>query len=223
MEIALVFSQPAALRFQAGIDIPDNWSSLHDFGVIGNDITSVRLGNAIFVFRNDEVTVEPSIVIQLSADKLFSTFSEGTSRLEALKRAIDAGVLVLGGGGALPSYWRPFAGGKFMTFQALPISKGDARRLALWRRLPPAENPCVYIFDLTEKQSDFKALNPDLQLLETVLAYRGQALTRLPIRRVEHVEVGTAALTLDDLRPSEQVDAVISGWKLEYLYQKSIN
>jgi hypothetical protein len=220
MPKALVFSQPAGLRFQAGTDIPDNWSKSFNFSSLESEITSVLLGGVVFVFQNSEAAIAPSIVIQLSPNKLFEAFPEGSSRLEALKRAIDAGMMVFGAGGVLPSYWRPFAGREFMTFQALPISKGDARRLALWRRLPPAANPCVFIFDITEKQRDFDALNPDLKFLNSVLDARGEALKLMPRRPDTHIEVGPAALELE--APSQQVDTVIHGWKLGYLYESRL-
>jgi len=218
MPNALVFSKTAAGRFQAGLDILDDWTSTYQFGT-EDELATVLHGNAAYVFEPGESTVSASIVVRLAVNKLFSCFVDPSSRLEALKRSIDAGMMVLEGGGALPSYWRPFTQDQFMSFQALPLSKGDARRLVLWRRLAPLPDPCVFIFDVTTKQSDYVALAPDFQFLKTVIDDRAKALASLPRRR-QGPQLGPQALQLRPL--SEQVDAVTHGWKLGYLYQSRL-
>jgi hypothetical protein len=220
MPRALVFSLPAAHRFQTGVAIADDWSDSYAFSGEEGELRSVEFGEAVFVFSADEKKIAPSIVIQMEKDKLFAAFNRGAARFEVLKRAIDAGVLVLDGGGQLPAYWRPFTRNKFLTFQALPISKGDARRLTLWRRLAPAANPCVFIFDLTARQSDYDSLNPNISFLEKTLADRANALAALP--KADAVNLITPTALTADLRPVEQVDTVIHGWKLGYLYQNRL-
>jgi hypothetical protein len=219
MANALVFSRPAALRFQAGIEVQDDWATTYQFGGDDDSLTTVQLANAAFVFDLNESTISPSIVIQLANGKLFSCFRDPAARLEALKRSIDAGMKVLEGGGALPSYWRPFTQDRYMSFQALPISKGDARRLVLWRRLAPAPDPCVFIFDVTTKQSDYHALSPDFHFLQTIIDNRANAVAALPPRQGRAPQLGPRALQLEALPQSEQV---IHGWKLSYLYESRL-
>jgi hypothetical protein len=221
MSEALVFSLPAARRFQSGVTLPDNWGSSYEFGGNEDGLISVHVGSSHFVFNNGESTIAPSIVVQLGENKLFSCFGDDSTRLEALKRIIDAGILVLDGGGELPTYWRPYTRGKYISFQALSISRADGRRLVLWRRLPPATNPCVFVFDITETQSDYDALKPNLIFLDSVLADRPKAFGAIPIRD-NTARVGPQSLILDELRPSQQVDAVIHGWKLGYLYENRL-
>jgi hypothetical protein len=221
MSRVLVFSREAGARFQAGFEIPEDWDDNFDFGPDANGLASIKVQDATYVFLIDESTVAPSIVIQIEQGKLFSCFTDPPSRLDALKRTIDAGMIVLEGGGALPSYWRPHTSDRFMTFQALSIGKGDARRLALWRRLPPAEDPCVFLFDVTTKQRDFISLSPNMQLLSSALMNRSVALGRLPAERTR-LALEPAAVRLGDLDPTEQVDTVIHGWKLGYLYESRL-
>ncbi len=221
MAEALVFSLPAARQFQSGVSLPENWTTSYEFGGESDQIISVKAGPAVFVLERNETTIAPSIVIQLANNKIFSCFGDDYARLEALKRIIDAGILVLDGSGELPSYWRPYTRSKYLSFQALSVSRADARRLVLWRRLPPAANPCVFIFDVTEKQSDYDALKPNFMFLESVLAYRSEALAALP-QRDNVAQLGPTALTLDQLPRSEQVDAVTHGWKLGYLYENRL-
>jgi UvrD-like helicase family protein len=221
MTEALIFSLPAARRFQSGVIPPEKWSHPFKFDEQEDKLITINRDSVTFVFRLGESAITPSIVVQLDNNKLFSCFADETARLDALKRIVDAGLLIIDGNGELPSYWRPFTRGKFLSFQALSIASGDARRVVLWRRLPPAPNPCVFIFDVTEKQSDYDALNPNLEFLELVLEGRSAALATLPVQN-NAARVGPTALTLDELRPSEQVDAVVQGWKLGYLYQNRL-
>jgi hypothetical protein len=217
MTDALVFSLPAAYRFQSGVNIPNNWGPPYKFAEASDELSSISFGSASFVFRDGEVNIAPSIVIQITPGRLFSCFGDDNTRFEALKRAIDAGILVLDNGGELPSYWRPYTRNVYLSFQALSLSKGDARRLVLWRRLPPAPNPCVFIFNVTEKQSDYDTLNPDFSLLDEILENRSKALAAVP-KQKNVPRGGPAALTLNQLQPSQQVDTVTHGWKLGYLY-----
>ena len=221
MPEALIFSLPAARRFQSGVNIPDKWTFPFDFNANADKLASVTVGSATFVFNCGEKIIEKSIVIQVAEGKLFSCFKDESSRLDALKRIIDAGILILDGNGELPSSWRPYTRGIYLSFQALSVAKGDARRLVLWRRLSPAPNPCVFIFDVTERQSDYDALDPDFAFLESVLDDRTKALSTIPTKNNVQM-VSPTALTLDDLRPSEQVDTVTQGWKLGYLYQNRL-
>ncbi|HVJ36075.1 MAG TPA: UvrD-helicase domain-containing protein [Terriglobia bacterium] len=219
MPKALVFSLPAAVRFQSGIALTDNWSKNLEIGGGDGGLSSILLGDVVYVFRSDETTSSPSIVIKISPGKLLECFQNDDAKLEVLRRAIDAGVLVLQGGGELPSYWRPFSGGKFVTFQATAMARRDRRRLVLWRRLNDA--PCAYIFDVTSEQKDFDALNPDYDLLHFALENSTQALAMLPQKKAGSA-LTVANVLLGDLRGAEKVNAVTRGWKLSFLYNAKL-
>jgi hypothetical protein len=221
MPKALVFSLPAARQFQAGVDLADDWSVSFQFGDAEQGMVSVPYKDAVFVFRSDENTIAPSIVIELGPNKLFSCFDHGAPRLEALKRSIQAGILVFDGHGEIPSYWRPNSRGQYITFQATSVAKGDSRRLTLWRRLSREANPCVFVFDVTEKQRDYDALNPDFKLLEEILGNRTAALASRP-RLESGSTISPTTLDLNDLPRSKQVDTVTHGWKFSYLYQSRL-
>src|SRR6266436_8515539 len=103
MPQALVFSLPAARQFQTGADLADNWSESFQFGGEAQRLVSVKYEDTVYVFCADAKAIAPSVVVQLGPNKLFSCFSQGAPRLEALKRALQAGILVLDGHGELPS------------------------------------------------------------------------------------------------------------------------
>lgn len=216
MAKALVFSLPAAQRFLAGIELTENWSDTLDFGCEGEPVCTVKYRDVVYVFRADENTIGPSIVINTRPGKLFSCFDGNDARLEALRRTIQAGTLVLDGSGQLPDYWRPFSGGRYVTFQAQSFAKRDRRRLAMWRRLSEGD-PCVYVFDVTSTQKDFDTLMPDFALLDSALDARPNALASRPAVSSDACQLGPATLALGEL--SGQVDAVVQGWKLTHLYE----
>jgi UvrD/REP helicase N-terminal domain len=216
MTKALVFSLHAAQRFHAGIQLAENWSDTFEFGGKDAPLFTVKRQDAAYVFRADEDAIGPSIVIRIEPGKIFSCFEGNDARLEALRRSIQAGLLVLDGSGQLPQYWRPFSGGKYIAFQAQSFAKGDQRRLAMWRRLSGGP-VCAYIFDLTRSQKDYDRLNPDFSLLESVLANRQSALASRVAGEGHAPHVGTTTHDLSSL--PEQVNTVVHGWKLGYLYE----
>ena len=220
MTRALIFSLPAAHRFQRGIELSADWSDTLLIGGDEHDLCTIKHGSANFVFRQDEQSIEPSVVILIENGKLFSCFNSASARLEAITRALAAATLILEQGGELPSYWRPYSGGKYITLQATAVGKGDARRLCLWRRLPPASNPCVFVFDVTSTQREYEALSPDINFLDGLLSFRTEALKKLP--GALGPQIGAKSLSLDDLRNSDQVDAVTHGWKLSHLYKSRL-
>ncbi|HEV2550425.1 MAG TPA: UvrD-helicase domain-containing protein [Stellaceae bacterium] len=218
MTKALVFSLPAAHRFHAGIALAENWSDTLVFDAEDAPLLTVKHKDVSYVFRTDEDKIGPSIVIRIEPGKLFLCFGDNDSRLEALRRAVQAGVLVLDGSGQLPDYWRPFSGGKYVTFQAQSLSKADQRRLAMWRRL--SGDRVAYVFDITRTQKDYNTLNPDFDLLGNVLSERRNALALRVNKSTKSLHVGPTTLNLSDL--PEQVDTVVQGWKLTYLYERRL-
>lgn len=218
MTQALVFSIRAAHRFLAGVVLRDDWSDTLEFGGVGEPIFTVRHADAAYVFRADNSLTEPTIIIRIEPGKLLSGFDDEASQLEALRRSVQAGILVLQSGGQLPDYWRPFSAGKYVTFQAQSLAKGDQRRIAIWRRLD-GPDACAYVFDLTRSQKDYNSLNPDFDLLQTLLREKHEAFNRRPAGSTNLLLGPT---TLDLGRLPEQVDTVVQGWKLTYLYKNRL-
>jgi hypothetical protein len=220
MMSALVFSVPAARRFQAGMALNPDWPETFDFTDEETGVISTALENTTYVFCSAEDSIAASIVFKIEDEKLFSGFNNNNTKLEVLKRGLEAGLASIDGNGVLPDNWRPYAPGKYITFQATSFTKRDSRRLTLWRRLPPFANPCAYVFDLTSTQRDYDNLRPDFPLLEKALENREKALASRPAPR--QLAVGAPSMDLTDLRSSEKVDTVTHGWKISNFLQSKL-
>jgi hypothetical protein len=219
MNKAVVFSLPAAHKFEAGIALDQDWYKTLTIGGDTSPLVTVHHEGISYVFRRDETVPTGSIVIKVEPEKLFACFKTEDSRLEALQRSVKAGVMALENSGQLPDYWRPFSGGKFITFQAQGLSKGDQRRLVMSRR-GAAPDGYAYVFDITRSQRDYEALSPDQDFVDRVLAGRALALAKIPKELTGVPSLGPTTLNLEPI--PEQVDTVVHGWKLPYLYESRL-
>ncbi len=217
MPQALIFSRAAAHRFHAGMEMSDDWHKDFQFGGPGDAVVTINHLDLSYVFLRDEQTIDLSIVIKIWRDGLFDCFEGDQEKLEALRRAVQAGLAMIDGNGQLPDYWRPFSGGRFVTFQAQAFAKRDPRRLVLWRRVSDTDK-CAYIFDITRTQKDYELLSPEFSILEKSLAGRQSALDLVPRPLSDGPAVGPTTLDLNSR--FEQVDTVVHGWPLTYLYER---
>lgn len=216
---AIAFSLPAAHRFEAGLGLSYDWADSLNFGGSDDRVATVKLDDVSYVFRADETTSNGLIVVRIEPGKLFSCFVTEDGKLEALQRCIKAGIFALEGGGQLPDYWRPFSRGNYITFHAQSFAKSDQRRLVMLRK-GAAPDGYAFIFDVTTSQRDYDALNPDLLFIENVLNKRNAALASLPKRTIIGPQIGPVTHELERL--PEQVDTVVQGWKLPYLYESKL-
>jgi hypothetical protein len=207
---AVCFDLHAAKSFLHGYPINPDWWANFPLNIADRGISTHEIEGIAYSLSDQAAIETPLIIIKLTGGKLFDIFDTEQKKLEALTRTLKAAVLIFDHGGRLPTYWRPFSGGEYLTFQSNNRSSGENKRIAVYRRL--GDQNYAYAFDVTQRQSDYDHLMPDFKLLEKVFKNYPDALD-LPKSVDRARQLSTGVFELD-----EDVRTVVLESRLEIVY-----
>lgn len=147
-------------QFLIGADVPAKWWEHFEIGDAGSNIHSFKIADMSYVLSFDSKIDNPRLIIKIEDGKLFSGLESETDKIEALHRCVSLAQRIFERkANPIPLSWKPFSRDDVKSFQSNNRTSGETRRISV--RVSWFEPKSVFAFDLTSRQAQFEASEPD--------------------------------------------------------------